>query len=340
MGMIGKVFVFVLIGFVALIYQATRPPPPKTAGSPGGPLVTSKRVILRDGRHLAYKEYGLSKENAKHKIVFNHPFGSTKNDMFFLSQEFVEELGVYLVSFDRPGYGESDPDPRRTPETLALDIEDLADQLGLGQRFFVVGFSMGGQCVWGCLKYIPHRLAGAALVAPVINYWWPGFPPNMSRKAYDQQPVGDQWALRIAHYTPWLTYWFNTQKWFPSSSVISGNPSLLSPQDIEILKHVTEEKSTQATQQGEHESIHRDMNVGFGKWAFDPMDLEDSFSSSGASVHLWQGDDDKIIPLALQRYIAERLSWIRYHEVPGAGHLLPFGFGMGETILRSLLSLN
>ncbi|CAM8885492.1 unnamed protein product [Rhodiola kirilowii] len=286
MGMIGKVFVFVLIGFVALIYQATRPPPPKNCGSPGGPLVTSKRVILREEGIWAYKEYGLLKENAKHKIVFNHPFGSTKNDLFFLSQEFVEELGVYLVSFDRPGYGESDPDPRRTPETLALDIEDLADQLGLGQRFFVVGSSMGGQCVWGCLKYIPHRLAGAALLVPVINYWWPGFPANMSRKAYDQQPVGDQWALRIAHYTPWLTYWFNSQKWVPSSSVISRNPSLLSRQDIEILKHVTKDKSNQAKQQGEHESIHRDMNVGFGKWAFDPMDLEDSFSSNGAAVHL------------------------------------------------------
>lgn len=64
---------------------------------------------------------------------------------------------MYFVSFDRPGYGESDPDPKRTPKSLASDIEELADHLGLGLKFFVIGSSMGGQVVWGCLKYIPHR---------------------------------------------------------------------------------------------------------------------------------------------------------------------------------------
>lgn len=61
------------------------------------------------------------------------------------------------MSFDRPGYGESDPDPKRSVKSLALDIEELGDQLGFGSRFYVIGQSMGGQAVWGCLKYIPHR---------------------------------------------------------------------------------------------------------------------------------------------------------------------------------------
>ena len=72
-------------------------------------------------------------------------------------QELAEELGVHLVSFDRPGYGQSDPDPKRTMQSLALDIEELADKLELGSKFYVMGYSMGGQTVWGCLKYIPHR---------------------------------------------------------------------------------------------------------------------------------------------------------------------------------------
>ena len=73
------------------------------------------------------------------------------------SQEFIQELGVYVVGFDKPGYGESDPDPNRTVKSLALDVEELADQLGLGSKFYVMGFSMGGQAIWGCLKYIPNR---------------------------------------------------------------------------------------------------------------------------------------------------------------------------------------
>lgn len=72
-------------------------------------------------------------------------------------QQMVEELGIHLVSFDKPGYGESDPDPKRTAKSIALDIEELGDQLELGPKFYVIGISMGGQAVWGCLKYISHR---------------------------------------------------------------------------------------------------------------------------------------------------------------------------------------
>lgn len=64
---------------------------------------------------------------------------------------------MYVVSFDRPGYGQSDPDPKQTMQSIALDIEELADKLGLGSRFYLLGFSMGGQIGWSCLKYIPHR---------------------------------------------------------------------------------------------------------------------------------------------------------------------------------------
>lgn len=77
--------------------------------------------------------------------------------MVLFFQELAEDLRVYIVSFDRPGYGESDPNPKRTVKSMALDIEELADQLGLGSKFYIIGFSMGGQVVWSCLKYIPHR---------------------------------------------------------------------------------------------------------------------------------------------------------------------------------------
>lgn len=82
---------------------------------------------------------------------------TVENDFLSIFQELVEKLGIHFVSFDRPGYGESDPDPNRTVKSIALDIEELGDQLELGQKFYVIGTSMGGQVVWGCLKYIPHR---------------------------------------------------------------------------------------------------------------------------------------------------------------------------------------
>lgn len=80
-----------------------------------------------------------------------------------------------------------------------------------------------------------NRLAGATLMTPVVNYWWHNLPLNMTTKAYYKQPKHDQWALRVAHYFPWLTYWWFTQEWFPSSSVVQRNPAVFSNQDLSIV---------------------------------------------------------------------------------------------------------
>lgn len=93
------------------------------------------------------------------------------------------------------------------------------------------------------------------------------------------------------------------------------------------------------TQQGEYESLHRDLNVGFGKWDFDPMDLENPFPDNEGSVHLWMGAEDLIVPVTLQRHIVQQLGWVKYHEVAGAGHLMFNVDGFIDAILRTLLNV-
>ena len=46
-----------------------------------------------------------------------------------------------------------------------------------------------------------------------------------------------------------------------------------------------------------------------------------------------------IVPVALQRYIVQKLPWIHYHELPGAGHLFPYAEGMSEAIIGAQLSI-
>ncbi|XP_010683745.2 uncharacterized protein LOC104898376 [Beta vulgaris subsp. vulgaris] len=344
LGVYGKILVVVIVACLAWADKALRPPPPKVLGSPGGPPITAPRIKLRDGRHLAYKEYGVPNEKAKHKFIFIHGFDSCRLHAFIateLSPDTIETLGLYIVGFDRPGYGESDPDPNRTPKSLALDVEELADQLGLGPKFYVVGYSMGGEAVWGLLKYIPHRLAGASLVTPVVNYWWSNLPTQLTNDAYHyKQLPQDKWSLRVAHYAPWLTYWWQTQKLFPPSSVIEHSREILSRQDKELMpRFENPANAVSVRQQGVHECIHRDMIVGFGKWEFDPIELENPFPNNEGIVHLWQGDEDMLVPVTLQRYIAQQLPWIQYHELPGAGHLFPYAKGMSDAIVKAQLSI-
>ncbi|KAK1263507.1 hypothetical protein QJS04_geneDACA008456 [Acorus gramineus] len=338
-GLISKILAVLFIGFLAWAYQAIQPPPPSICGSPNGPPVTSSRIKLRDGRHLAYKENGVPKDKAKYKIIFVHGVDSCRHDVLPVSSELYEKLGIYLVSFDRPGYGESDADPNRSVKSIALDIQELADKLDLRSKFYVIGFSMGGQVIWSCLKYIPHRLAGATLIAPVVNYWWPNFPANLSKEAYSKQLVQDQWTLRVAHYCPWLMYWWNSQNWFPSSSVLAHDPRNFPPQDRELFSKFVDRESykAQITQQGKFYNLYQDMIVNFGSWEFDPMDLENPFPNNKGSVHLWQGDLDRLSPVSLQRYIVEKLPWIRYHELPNAGHMFSIADGMADAIVEALL---
>lgn len=339
-GLFKKLLLVGLVGLLAWAYQATRPPPPKICGTPDGPPVTAPRVKLSDGRHLAYKESGVPKEQAKYKFIFVHGFDSCRLHANLLPMETLESLGIYIVSFDRPGYGESDPNLNRTVKSIALDIEELADKLGLGDKFYVIGFSMGGQIVWSCLKYIPHRLAGATLIAPVINFWWSGLPANLSTEGFSTQLLWDRWSLRVAHYAPWLTYWWNTQKLFPSLSVISQSPEMLSRQDKELIPNFPgKEWMAPVRQQGEFESLHRDLNIAFGKWEFDPTELTNPFPNKEGTVHLWQGDEDKLVPVTMQRYVAQKLPWINYHEVPGAGHVFAYSEAMSEAIIKAQLSI-
>ena len=92
-------------------------------------------------------------------------------------------------------------------------------------------------------KFNVDRLAGAVLIAPVLNYWWAGLPANLTNEVFYQQKLQDQWTVRVAHYIPWLTYWWNTQKWFPSSSLIADSIDLLSLQDRELLPKRSDRKN-------------------------------------------------------------------------------------------------
>uniref|UniRef100_A0ACD5TIQ2 Uncharacterized protein n=1 Tax=Avena sativa TaxID=4498 RepID=A0ACD5TIQ2_AVESA len=338
---VGLLVLMVVALAAAWFASAVRPPPPTPCGTPGGPPVTAPRVRTRDGRFLAYAESGASRDGARFKVVYSHGFSGGRMDSPRASQALLKELGVYMVAFDRAGYGESDPDPRRSLRSAALDIEDLADALELGDRFHLICSSLGCHAAWASFKYIPHRLAGVAMMAPVINYRWSGLPRGLVRQLYRQQPLGDRWSLRIAYYAPWLLHWWMSQPWLPTSTVISGSGSFPNALDeknriMALSTGMFQKRARAATQQGVQESFYRDMAVMFGRWPeFEPTDL--GKEAPPFPVHLFQGDEDGVVPVQLQRHICSRLGWITYHELAGVGHFLSAVPGLGDRIISTLL---
>jgi hypothetical protein len=115
-------------------------------------------VTLRDGRQLGYciatpppngeplarnTETGVPRKVA----FFFHGFPGCRSLMhaFPALVETLEGEGVSVVGVDRPGFGLSSFQPRRTVADFAKDIVQLADALSV-QRFAVIGHSAGAPC--------------------------------------------------------------------------------------------------------------------------------------------------------------------------------------------------
>ncbi|CAF2282391.1 BnaA04g15910D [Brassica napus] len=294
------------------------------------------RVKLRDGRFLAYKERGVPKNEAKYKIILIHGFGSSKEMNFSASKELIEELGVYFLLYDRAGYGDSDPNPERSLQSEALDIEELAHKLQIGPKFYLIGVSMGSYPTWSCLKHIPHRLAGVAFVAPVVNYGWPSLSKKLIKKDYRRGLI--KWCFRISKYAPGLLHWWISQKLFPSTtSVLESNQLYFNTSDIEVLKKTTGFPmltKDELRERSVFDTLKDDFLAGFGQWDFDPSDVR---MSGENSVHIWHGKEDKVVPFQLHRCILKKLPWIKYHEIPHGGHLIVHYDGTCDAVLRALL---
>lgn len=300
--------------------------------------VGASKIKLSDGRHLAYIERGVPREKSRFKVIIVHGFGSSKDMNFIVSDDLVDELGVYILLFDRAGYGESDPNPKRSVNTEASDIKELADQLKLGAKFYVLGVSLGCYPAWSCINRIPERLAGVSLVVPMINYNWPSLPSDLVKDDYRKNLL--RWTIFVMRYAPRLLHWWTTQKIFPSSSVLDRNPTFFSSKDLEVLKNTPGYKllcKNKLKDKVVFDSLCGDFIVAFSKWDFDPLSLMDPCQKSESSVHIWQGYEDKVVPVTLQRFVSKKLPWVNYHEVPDGGHLLVYDSPVCEAILRSLL---
>lgn len=69
-----------------------------------------------------------------------------------------------MLTYDLPGFGESDPHPNRNLESSAMDMLLLANAVGINDKFWVVGYSSGSMHAWAALRYIPYRVAGITSV--------------------------------------------------------------------------------------------------------------------------------------------------------------------------------
>ncbi|HWD06829.1 MAG TPA: alpha/beta hydrolase [Amycolatopsis sp.] len=136
----------------------------KTSHLDPGPGLTEKSVALPDGRRLRAVTAG---EGDGPLVVFEAGMSAPAASWVHTQREIAARTRT--VSYDRAGYGGSDPDPHdRTIERIADDLTGLLDGLGETRPVVLVGHSWGGPVIRLFAERHPHRVAGLVFVDATV----------------------------------------------------------------------------------------------------------------------------------------------------------------------------
>jgi pimeloyl-ACP methyl ester carboxylesterase/glycosidase len=267
-------------------------------------------VVAADGRTIAVAEWGPPDGEP---VFLLHGMPGSRRDC--PDRRTTHARGVRLITFDRPGYGGSDPQPGRRIVDGGRDVAAVAAQLGI-ERYAVVGWSSGGAYALAAAVADPRRVRAVAAVAadaPTREHpkLLEGLPANI-RSRIARIAAGDTTAVaelreRIAPYVA------------DPSLILSGENDPDDPdarlRAIPSISGTLRATFAEALRNGD-EGWVEDWLATFDDWGFRLADVP-------GPVAVWRGDADRLSSAIDSERIAEGVPSARLHLVPGAGHSLP-----------------
>ena len=129
-------------------------------------IFSQKRFITVDGTKIWINTIGTeNRREGQPVIVFESGYG-TPMGHWDRVLDGVSQLAP-LVTYDRPGIGESEPDNEMpTIKNVADKLIKILNQLHLEPPYVLVGHSLGGAYVRGFAAYYPEMLAGLVIIDP------------------------------------------------------------------------------------------------------------------------------------------------------------------------------
>lgn len=265
-------------------------------------------VTLPNGISLAYAEYGALDGVP---VLYFHGFPGSRLEAALGHRESLQ-AGVRLIAPDRPGYGASPYQPRRKLADWPITMCMLADHLGIG-RFAVVGVSGGGPYAAACAALTPERLTTVYMACPL--------GPIEPRRNLNGMRGFNRCGLRLVEHIPWI------------ARPVLALARLLALRDpMRIVRfiegHAAEEDKAVLSDRSIRGQLAASFREGLRPGAAGPArDLLLYTSPWGfrlediaIAVHLWQGEEDRIVPPAMARYYESVIPQCRATFCPGEGH--------------------
>lgn len=279
------------------------------------------RLRVADGRLLSYRVYGVP---TGRPVYFFHGFPGCRIQAALVHGQALA-AGVALVAFDRPGFGLSDPARAPTVDSIASDVFDLSESLG-HRRFAVLGVSCGGPHALATARLIPHRVTAVGLLAGIG-------PMDQPRLREGQLPLLRA-MFRLARWQPWLI----SPLLALDRIMFRSNPeravralaSMLTPPDRRLVEGSAAVRAAFAASLAEayRRGIAGAMQEAQRIARFSAAQIQ----GVKAPVHIFQSGQDRNVPPAMGRFMADRIATATYHDCPDEGHLSIVVNRFGECI--------
>jgi pimeloyl-ACP methyl ester carboxylesterase len=269
----------------------------------------AKILLLKDGSHLAYAEYG---QRNGIPVFFCHGWPSSRT-MAELTEAAARELGVRIISADRPGICESTFRPNRKLLDWPPAVEELADHLEM-ERFHLLAISGGAPYAYATAWKIPERVRAIAVVS--------GAPPIVDLDDHAGLLRLYRWMLALRQSSPGLLRaFFHLARPFASMRLpIRFRPlllKLLRPCDAAALRdnaafeacYESQRRAWRASATG----IMADAEIYAQPWGFRLEDID-------VPVRLWHGKEDRAFSFRIAEEVASRLPNCKARYIHDAGH--------------------
>jgi pimeloyl-ACP methyl ester carboxylesterase len=138
-------------------------PEADTARTKGGSV--QRAVHTPDGRTLAVEDCA----DPAGRPVLVHAGTPNSRHLYGPNVQDAAARGLRLVSYDRPGYGGSSPQPGRSVADCADDVRAICAELGI-DRLVTWGISGGGPHVLACAALLPDLVTAVAALASLAPY--------------------------------------------------------------------------------------------------------------------------------------------------------------------------
>lgn len=267
-----------------------------------------QRIVLPDGRRLAYQTYG-SADGAP--SFFFHGWPGSRLD-FAPNDRAAAAAGLHVVAVDRPGLGGSDPQPGRSVLDWPKDVAALADSFGF-ERFSVFGFSFGGPYARACAYALPERVTRTGL----ISCLGPSDDPDAKRG----MPAATRYGLGAARISPILALPMVglTASQALRGKMVEGLMRSMSFPDRDVLKRPDVRDAlgrslAESFRQGTRAATWDGVAVARGEG----FRVEDIVTE----VLIWHGERDRNDPVAMARLQEPRLRRAKAIYYPDDGHLI------------------